>query len=43
MRSPKLQRLTEERFRQEWITFKGDDQKRWADFFLLQLMKDTMN
>ncbi len=29
-----LQRLTEERFRQEWITFKGDDQKRWADFSL---------
>ena len=29
-----LQKLTEERFRQEWITFKGDDQKRWSDFSL---------
>ena len=31
-----LQRLTEERFRQEWVTFKGDDQKRWADYTLTQ-------
>ena len=25
-----LQRLTEDRLRQEWITFKADDQKRWT-------------
>jgi hypothetical protein len=31
-----LQRLNEERFRQEWTTFKGDDQKRWADYSLNQ-------
>ncbi|MEI7987625.1 MAG: hypothetical protein WCI88_01190 [Chloroflexota bacterium] len=31
-----LQRLNEERFRQEWTTFKGDDQKRWADYSLSQ-------
>ncbi len=31
-----LQRLTEERFRQDWSTFKGDDQKRWADYTLSQ-------
>ncbi len=31
-----LQRLTEDRFRQEWTTFKGDDQKRWADYTLSQ-------
>ncbi len=31
-----LSRLTEERFRQEWTTFKSDDQKRWADYTLSQ-------
>ncbi|MBL8100489.1 MAG: hypothetical protein JNK81_15000 [Anaerolineales bacterium] len=25
-----MQRLTEDRLRQEWITFKADDQKRWT-------------
>ncbi len=27
-----IQRLAEERFRQEWITFKADDQKRWTNY-----------
>ena len=31
-----LNRLTEERLRQEWTTFKSDDQKRWADYALSQ-------
>lgn len=31
-----MQRLVEERFRQEWITFKADDQKRWANYTLAQ-------
>jgi chromosome segregation ATPase len=31
-----MQRLTEERFRQEWTTFKADDQKRWANYTLVQ-------
>jgi chromosome segregation ATPase len=31
-----MQRLTEERFRQEWVTFKADDQKRWTNFTLSQ-------
>ena len=30
----KIQRLAEERFRQEWVTFKADDQKRWTNFTL---------
>lgn len=29
-----LQRLSEERFRQEWNTFKSDDQKRWTNYML---------
>lgn len=31
-----MQRLAEDRFRQEWITFKSDDQKRWTSFALSQ-------
>jgi predicted nucleic acid-binding Zn-ribbon protein len=31
-----IQRLGEERFRQEWATFKSDDQKRWANYNLTQ-------
>jgi len=31
-----LQRLAEERFRQEWMTFKADDQKRWTNYLLAQ-------
>jgi len=31
-----IQRLAEERFRQEWTTFKADDQKRWANYTLSQ-------
>lgn len=31
-----IQRLGEERFRQEWVTFKGDDQKRWTNYTLSQ-------
>lgn len=31
-----IQRLTEERFRQEWTTFKADDQKRWTNYTLVQ-------
>jgi len=31
-----MQRLGEERFRQEWTTFKSDDQKRWVNFTLTQ-------
>ena len=31
-----IQRLAEERFRQEWTTFKADDQKRWTNYTLLQ-------
>ncbi len=29
-----IQRLSEERFRQEWNTFKADDQKRWTNYML---------
>jgi hypothetical protein len=29
-----IQRLAEERFRQEWTTFKADDQKRWTNMTL---------
>lgn len=38
-----MQRLGEERFRQEWNTFKADDQKRWANYALTQdeLAKET--
>lgn len=31
-----IQRLAEERFRQEWATFKADDQKRWTNYTLTQ-------
>jgi chromosome segregation ATPase len=31
-----LQRLSEDRFRQEWVSFKGDDQKRWTNYTLTQ-------
>jgi len=31
-----IQRLTEERFRQEWVTLKADDQKRWTNYTLAQ-------
>jgi chromosome segregation ATPase len=31
-----MQRLAEDRFRQEWVTFKADDQKRWASYSLGQ-------
>jgi DNA repair exonuclease SbcCD ATPase subunit len=31
-----MQRLGEERFRQEWATFKSDDQKRWTNYALTQ-------
>jgi chromosome segregation ATPase len=31
-----MQRLAEERFRQEWVTFKADDQKRWTNYTLSQ-------
>jgi chromosome segregation ATPase len=29
-----MQRLAEDRFRQEWTTFKADDQKRWTNYLL---------
>jgi len=37
-----MQRLAEDRFRQEWVSFKADDQKRWTNFSLSQdeLAKD---
>mgnify|MGYP001765716468 CR=1 FL=1 len=31
-----MQKLSEERFRQEWATFKADDQKRWTNYTLIQ-------
>lgn len=31
-----MQRLVEDRFRQEWISFKADDQKRWTNYALIQ-------
>jgi len=31
-----VQRLNEDRFRQEWTTFKSDDQKRWTNYILAQ-------
>ncbi|GAB4530361.1 MAG: hypothetical protein Fur0018_17630 [Anaerolineales bacterium] len=31
-----LQRLSEERFRQEWTTFKAEDQKRWTNYTISQ-------
>jgi chromosome segregation ATPase len=38
-----MQRLGEERFRQEWATFKADDQKRWTNYSLTQeeLQRET--
>lgn len=40
-----IQRLGEDRFRQEWVTFKADSQKRWTSFTLSQdeIRKDTLN
>jgi len=31
-----MQRLSEDRLRQEWVTFKADDQKRWTGYTLTQ-------
>jgi len=31
-----VQRLNEDRFRQEWTTFKADEQKRWSNYILAQ-------
>jgi len=31
-----IQRLNEDRFRQEWTTYKSDDQKRWSNYTLAQ-------
>ncbi|MCF6278640.1 MAG: hypothetical protein L3J16_07830, partial [Anaerolineales bacterium] len=31
-----MQRLAEDRLRQEWVTFKADDQKRWTGYGLAQ-------
>lgn len=31
-----VQRLNEDRFRQEWTTYKSDDQKRWSNYTLSQ-------
>ena len=31
-----MQRLSEDRLRQEWVTFKADDQKRWIGYTLSQ-------
>ncbi len=31
-----MQRLADERFRQEWTTFTADDQKRWTNYTLAQ-------
>ena len=38
-----MQRLGEERFRQEFATFKADDQKRWTNYMLTQeeLQRDS--
>ena len=36
MRSRKCSVWAEERFRQEWATFKSDDQKRWVNYTLTQ-------
>ena len=39
-----MHRLSEERFRQEWIAFKNEDQKRWTNYSLTQdekLQDDT--
>ena len=31
-----MQRLAEDRFRQEWVTFRADDQKRWTSYTISQ-------
>lgn len=31
-----MQRLGEEKFRQEWVSFRGEDQKRWTNYSLTQ-------
>ena len=31
-----MARLTEDRFRQEWVAFRADDQKRWTNYALVQ-------
>lgn len=31
-----ISRLSEDRFRQEWVIFKADDQKRWTNYTLTQ-------
>lgn len=38
-----MQRLNEDRTRQEWVQFKAEDQKRWANYTVTQeeLQKDT--
>lgn len=38
-----MQRLAEDRFRQEWVTFKSDEQKRWTSYTLSQdeIQKDA--
>ncbi len=38
-----IQRLAEDRFRQEWVTFKSDDQKRWTNYALThdEIQKDV--
>ena len=38
-----MQRLGEEKFRQEFATFKADDQKRWTNYMLTQeeLLRDS--
>jgi len=40
-----MQRLSDDRFRQEWTGFKGDDQKRWTNYTLSQeeIQKDFNN
>ena len=39
-----MQRLAEDRFRQEWVTFKSDEQKRWTSYTLSQdeIQKDAV-
>jgi chromosome segregation ATPase len=31
-----IQRLNEDRFRQEWVSYKADDQKRWTNYSISQ-------
>lgn len=31
-----IQRLSEDRFRQDWVAYKADDQKRWTNYTLTQ-------